>query len=97
MSVAACVGRPLPEPDAALAAASGRALPTLQEGRRIYAMSCSGCHRPYQPSEHSATTWKDIMPVMVTKAKLMSDQADKVTAYIDAFVNSRSNPPATGP
>lgn len=91
------MGRPLPEPDAALAAASGRTLLTLQEGRRIYAISCSGCHRLYRPSEHTATTWKEAMPVMITKSKLTIDQANKVAAYIFANVNSDAHSDSTTP
>ena len=42
-------------------------------------------------------TWKEVMPIMITKAKLASDQGDKVAAYIDALVNSSHNPPTPGP
>lgn len=79
------MGRPLSEPDADRAAASGQSLLTLQEGRRLYAISCSGCHRLYQPEEHTLEIWKEVMPTMTKKAKLTSDQTNKVIAYIDAM------------
>jgi cytochrome c5 len=57
---------------------------TLEEGRQIYATSCTHCHGPARIDKHGTDEkWSHkILPSMCEKAKLTSAQAEALTQYV---------------
>ena len=82
LGLAACAGRPPPQADAGLAAASGVPLETLASGRRTWLQACSGCHRLYRPDERSEASWRAVLPPMARKAKLDDAASGAVLAWL---------------
>jgi mono/diheme cytochrome c family protein len=63
---------------------------TLEEGRQLYATSCTHCHGPARIDKHGTDEkWaQKILPTMCEKAKLTSAQAEALTQYVLTARNS---------
>ena len=61
-------------------------LKQLEEGRQVYAGSCTHCHGPARVDRHGSTErWtQKIMPRMCAKSNLTAEQSVAVTAYVMA-------------
>ena len=64
------------------AQATGIPLDSLQEGRRLYANRCSGCHNLYLPNSHTQTEWAKITGEMTERSKLQAGEARKIVEYL---------------
>jgi hypothetical protein len=56
----------------------------IAAGKVIYTGKCSRCHDMKEPSAYSAERWPSILKSMIPKAKLNSEQASQLTAYVMA-------------
>lgn len=55
----------------------------LEEGRQIYATSCTHCHGPARIDRRTNEKWSGkVLPTMCKKAKLTPEQTEAVTAYV---------------
>jgi cytochrome c5 len=54
----------------------------MAEGKVIFENSCGECHDLHQPADFKVGTWDKILPKMCRKAKLSSEQAALVRAWI---------------
>lgn len=54
----------------------------MQEGKTIWASSCTKCHKLFEPESRTVAKWETILPNMSMRAKLNEDQAAKVRAYV---------------
>ena len=48
----------------------GITLTDLKKGYKVYTINCSGCHRLHDTKEYNDVQWKEILPEMITRAKL---------------------------
>lgn len=69
---------------AALAAAGCASVPLPErDGVALYRAKCSGCHRPYAPSEIKPAAWQATFAEMRKKAKLNEDEAAVIQRYVE--------------
>jgi cytochrome c5 len=54
----------------------------LDEGKTIYANSCTKCHELPETSKYTAEKWTEIMKWMAPKAKLTDEQSKLVYNYV---------------
>ena len=55
----------------------------LEEGRQIYATSCTHCHGPARIDRRSDENWtRKILPKMCEKAMLTADQSEALKQYV---------------
>ena len=64
---AACASVPLPD----------------REGVALYRAKCSGCHRPYAPSEIHPEKWQATFREMKKRAHLTDDEAAVIQRYVE--------------
>ena len=55
-----------------------------REGVVLYRKKCGACHHPYAPVEIKAGKWDKTILEMAQRAKLTSDEAVQIRAYIEA-------------
>jgi len=67
-----------PVPTAAMAAAGGVPLKTLQQGHAVYLTQCGGCHELIAPDALEISDWHLVMPGMCWNAGLT--RADEALA-----------------
>jgi hypothetical protein len=56
----------------------------IAAGKVIYTGKCSRCHDMKEPSAYTAERWPSILKSMIPKAKLNTEQANQLTAYVMA-------------
>ncbi|PZU80947.1 MAG: hypothetical protein DI529_16110 [Chryseobacterium sp.] len=56
----------------------------LKKGADLYNLRCGRCHGLPTPSEFTVADWKPIMERMAPKAKLTTEEANWVLAYVNA-------------
>lgn len=67
----------------------------LEEGRQIYATSCTHCHGPARIDRRTDEKWSGkVLPAMCKKAKLTPGQTEAVTAYVMAARRALREHPA---
>lgn len=54
----------------------------LLKGNQLYELKCSGCHYLYKPKNYSVEQWKKLLPEMSTKAKLTTEEYEKIKVYL---------------
>ena len=54
----------------------------IAEGKMIYDKSCGKCHELHEPEEFKVARWDRILAKMCPKAKLNSEQAALVRAWV---------------
>lgn len=74
----------VPNPSAAMAAASGKSLGRLQRGHEIYMLKCGECHAYMLPEEVHIEDWEDAMPKMIRHAGLPTADEGMVLDYVVA-------------
>lgn len=52
----------------------GITITDLKKGYKVYTINCSGCHRLHDTKEYNAVQWKEIIPEMITRAKLANEK-----------------------
>lgn len=52
------------------------------EGRELFVSKCGACHRLYDPSRFTAAVWDSVLIPMQGKAKINSDQKNKIYNWI---------------
>ena len=87
--MAGCAGGAIPRPDAALAAQAGVPVAQLDEGRRLYVTSCTGCHALYPTATFDQQEWQAVMHKMAPKAKLSPEASALVLSYLRATSPTR--------
>ena len=55
---------------------------TASAGQTIYNNRCGRCHYLKTPQDYTSQQWDNILKTMVPKAKLNSEEAKQVTAYV---------------
>lgn len=64
----------------------GITLETAREGCKLYSQKCAGCHQLYHPDKYTVTKWNTILPKMFTKAKVSSEEQQKLIGdYVRAM------------
>ncbi len=58
---------------------------SLRQSRTLYIQKCSGCHSLYLPERYSVTEWRGIMRTMGPKAKLNSNEDEKILKYVTLY------------
>ncbi|HXH17473.1 MAG TPA: hypothetical protein VNJ07_00190 [Chitinophagales bacterium] len=61
---------------------------SLQKGYHLYVTKCSGCHRLYEPSEHTGEQWRKLLPEMAERAKLNDEEQDLIYKYLMTMTES---------
>ena len=56
----------------------------LDEGRRLYVMSCTGCHALYPTAAFDEQEWQAVMHKMAPRAKLSPKASGLVLSYLRA-------------
>lgn len=69
---------------AAHASKLGVTADTLEVGRRLMAMRCTTCHSLEPIANYTASKWADIVDDMADRSGLDAEQAQQVTAYLQA-------------
>ncbi|HXS36241.1 MAG TPA: cytochrome c [Flavipsychrobacter sp.] len=54
----------------------------VAQGKVIFQSNCAKCHKLKLPETRTVDQWEQILPSMVHKAKLSSDDAGMVRAYL---------------
>lgn len=72
----------VPNPTAAMAAASGRSLQTLQRGHVVYMLKCAECHAYMLPQDLYVDEWREAVPEMIAHAGLDPSDEQAVLAYV---------------
>ncbi|MEK7413726.1 MAG: hypothetical protein AAB263_10480 [Planctomycetota bacterium] len=83
LGLAAC-GTTVPRVDADWAARAGLPQAQLEEGRRLYIASCTGCHPLYPAATHNLAGWTATMRIMGTKARLEAPARAAIVTYLGA-------------
>ena len=52
------------------------------QGRKLYVVKCSKCHKLYDPRKYSDEDWENWMTKMTRKARLKPEQAEMLSRYI---------------
>jgi len=74
----------VPNPNASMAAKSGKPLSQLQHGHVIYMLKCGECHMYQLPQNLDVDEWEDAMPKMIKHAGLESADERAVLDYVVA-------------
>lgn len=56
----------------------------LDEGRRLYVTSCTGCHALYPTAAFDQQEWQAVMHKMAPRAKLSPEASALVLSYLRA-------------
>jgi hypothetical protein len=72
----------VPNPNAAMAAKSGKPLSQLQRGHETYMLQCGQCHHYMIPAKVDTEDWEDAMPKMIRHAGLAPEDEKAVLAYV---------------
>ena len=59
--------------------------PDSEAARKLYVAKCAKCHRFYEPTSYSETTWRDWMASMSRKSKLKPEQEELLVRYLDSY------------
>ena len=54
-------------------------------GRKVYVAKCAKCHKFYEPKSYSEADWRRWMESMSRKAKLKTDQDERLRRYLDEY------------
>ncbi len=60
----------------------------LEEGKMLWESNCDRCHKLYLPESRTKEKWDRILPRMVKRSKLDSEQGGKVRGYIMSLAKS---------
>lgn len=74
----------VPNPNAAMASASGTPISRLQRGHEVYMLKCGECHTYMLPQDLDVDEWEDAMPKMITHAGLPNADEKAVLDYVVA-------------
>ena len=55
---------------------------TTSAGQSVYSTRCGRCHYLKTPQDYTSQQWDNILKTMIPKAKLNSEEAKQVTAYV---------------
>lgn len=72
----------VPNPTAAMAKKSGKALDQLQRGHEVYMLKCGECHAYQLPERVDIMDWEDAIPEMIGHAGLPSSDEKAVLDYV---------------
>ena len=72
----------VPNPNAEMAAKSGKPLSALQRGHVVYMLKCGECHRYQLPKELDVDEWQETVPKMIKHAGLESSDEKAVLDYV---------------
>ena len=63
----------------------GISLEQAQRGFKLYKFNCAGCHNLHKPDEYTTAGWQKVLPEMLGKAKITSDNdAQLIRNYLFA-------------
>ena len=74
----------VPNPSAAMAKKSGKALSQLERGHEVYMLKCGECHAYQLPERVDIMDWQDVMPEMIAHAGLATSDEKAVFDYVIA-------------
>ena len=74
----------VPNPNAAMAAKSGKSIDRLQRGHEVYMLKCGECHDYMLPQNLDIEDWQDAMPKMIRHAGLGDADERAVLDYVIA-------------
>ena len=74
----------VPNPNAAMAAKSGKSIDRLQRGHEVYMLKCGECHDYMLPQNLDIEDWQDAMPKMIRHAGLGDSDERAVLDYVIA-------------
>ncbi len=74
------------------AAARGGSAESLETGRRLLAVRCTGCHALEPIADYSVAEWQANVRRMTRRARLSGDEAREITGYLVAARESLANP-----
>ena len=57
-------------------------LASLQEGQKLYGITCNKCHGLKSPQSRTVEKWTTIIPKMSAKAKITPEQEELITQYL---------------
>lgn len=82
--------RRLPVADAVVPYGENESKDVLELGRVLMVTECTGCHRPYWPSEFSPRQWSDIAQNMANRASFTTPQTDAFRSYVMAAARAEA-------
>jgi len=65
-----------------------------RSGVDIWSQSCNRCHRPQPPNRYTADQWETIMEHMRHQARLTSNEADAVLAFLKSGARQLAQTPS---
>jgi len=65
-----------------------------RSGVDIWSQSCNRCHRPQPPNRYTADQWETIVEHMRQQARLTSDDADAVLAFLKSGARQLAEAPS---
>lgn len=74
----------VPNPSAAMAKKSGKALSQLERGHEVYMLRCGECHSYQLPEHVDIMDWEDAIPEMIAHAGLPKSDEKAVFDYVTA-------------
>jgi hypothetical protein len=84
-----CSSLPLPPVDARmqeLVRSCGLSLELVVQGRALMVSACASCHHPVHPAWGTLRDWDGVLPRMLEKSQLTSDDGAAVRAYVVAVL-----------
>ena len=57
-------------------------LTSLQEGQKLYSITCNQCHGLKTPQSRTKEKWMKVIPKMSVKAKINPEQEELITQYL---------------
>jgi len=84
-ALVACTPRLPPHATAADAERVNVALSELADGRTMVIKKCGNCHRPPQPTAHTAAEWPRSLDEMSTRSNLDGEQRRLIQLYLTAL------------
>ena len=81
----------VPNPSAAMVAASGTPIARLQRGHEVYMLKCGECHVYMLPQDLDVDEWEDAMPKMIRHAGLPGADEKAVLDYVVAVKKQRDD------
>lgn len=81
----------VPNPSAAMAKKSGKALDQIQRGHEVYMLHCGECHKYKLPQDLDIDEWQTAVPKMIGHAGLEKSDEKAVLDYVVAVKIERGD------